>query len=474
MVKERTTMRNCLNFLGMVLCLTLGACNGQGVKNQSPSPASNAASTPSRPARAVGKVMPAEPIAGSSATYAWYLPVGYDPARPAPLVVFFDSHARGKDPVKHYKDLADQFQTILVGSNASRNGQQPPQSLQIYDELMRDVRAKFAVDEGRITASGFSGGARVAAMVAQNRGEVKNVIACSAGFQPRQGDRFNYYAIVGWEDFNLGELQQLEGFLDGTAQKHVVAYWEGGHEWPPVEVMREAFDFVRFRTLEPGDAAKDSLVADAMKRFEMEKQAHVQGSLPMWRGCKALVAKLNGLADLSKLEREMLEMTKGRRFAEDKAKEDVALETEVDWRNHYVPLIATESVDEWRKMATHLRNNHGANARELHLADVRVLNFLSLNTYFQVDRALKSGDLARTEHFLQIYALVDPENPEHAYLTAVVRMRQGRPDDAVMSLQAARGLGFKDAGRMEAEPDFVRLKGDTRFEKILAEVRAAE
>jgi predicted esterase len=461
--------------IGAVICLGLLACNGAKEKPK-PSPPTVTATPPPKAIRDLGILIPAEPVANSTdgATYALYLPKAYSHDSPAPLVLFFDSHARGKDPLKLYQALADQYHTILVGSNVSRNGQQPQQSLQIYDALVKDVRAKFSVDEKRITACGFSGGARVAAMLAQNRREVSSVIACSAGFQPARDDHFNYYAIIGWEDFNLGELQLLNELLDKKPQPHVVAYWDGGHEWPPIEVMQEAFDFVRFRHLDAGDVAKDSLVAAALQRFEAGKRGLKSGSLALWRLYTGLVAKLEGHADLTKVKTEMTAIEQGERWADDKAREEDASGQEMVLRELYVPWIASKSVGEWEIVAPELRKNDGVQTKEMDRAILRVMNFLSLNTYFQVDAALKAGDLARTEHFLQIYALVDPENPEHAYLTAVVRMRQNKPDDAIKSLEAAQRLGFKDADRMEVEPDLAKLKGTERFMKLADQMRKAD
>jgi predicted esterase len=265
-------MRYCIYLLGVVYCFAGAACDGQKTPDK---PVSTVVSPPPAPkvAREVGKVVPIEPIGATTSSYAYYLPKTYNLDHPAAVMLFFDSHARGKDPVKLYQGLADQYETILIGSNVSRNGQQPNQSLQIYDELIRDVKAKFSIDEKKITCAGFSGGARVAANLAQSRPEIKNVIACSAGFQPRQGDRFNYYAIVGKKDFNYQELRELEALLDDTQQRHIVDYWDGGHEWPPVDVMADAFDFVSFGGMKKGQDKLDSLVADAKTRFANKVKA---------------------------------------------------------------------------------------------------------------------------------------------------------------------------------------------------------
>ncbi|HEX2900926.1 MAG TPA: hypothetical protein VHS96_14490 [Bacteroidia bacterium] len=435
-----------------------------------------AATPASKAVRAVGKVIPDEPIAGGSSTYALYLPKVYRPDRPLPVIVFLDSHGRGKLPLEKYQALADSKEAILIGSNASRNGQPPQQSLQIYDELIRDVKAKFAIDPQQIAACGFSGGARVAAMLAQNRPEVKNVIACSAGFQPRQGDAFGYYAIIGTRDFNYMELWQLQKVLDEGAQPHAFAEWSGGHEWPILAEMEAAMDFVRMRGIAKDDPRLDSLLKDRKPRFSIAYDQCKRSWLKRKRLLEAYMTEMDGLTDL-KAEKELHDsIGSSRAVGREMAMQSEVLDEEMKMRDEYVPQLATQSIEDWRKMADKLRKEFPPSGfgEIRHDRNMRVLNFLSLNTYFQVDGALKSGNLQSAEHFLQIYALVDPENPEHAYLTGVVRMRQGRPNEALQSLKNARKLGFKDADRLATDPDFKKLSYDPGFVKLLQETKDAE
>ncbi|MBL0019757.1 MAG: hypothetical protein IPP17_25835 [Bacteroidetes bacterium] len=153
-----------------------------------------------------------------------------------------------------------------------------------------------------------------------------------------------------------------------------------------------------------------------------------------------------------------------------------ALDEEMLMRDEYVQQLTTKSVKDWRKMADKLRKEFSRTvlARSSYNRNMRVLNFLSLNTYFQVDGAIKPGNLQSAEHFLQIYAIVDPENAEHAYLTGVVRMRQGRPKEAIQALQNALKLKFKDAARLEADPEFASIRSEADFVQLLDDIRKAE
>ena len=55
-------------------------------------------------------------------SYALYLPSTYDAARKWPILYAFDPGARGRLPVAQFKDAAEKYGWIVVGSNNSRNG----------------------------------------------------------------------------------------------------------------------------------------------------------------------------------------------------------------------------------------------------------------------------------------------------------------------------------------------------------------
>ncbi len=467
-------MRLNLIFLCLFICTLASACK-ETSQSDSAGPASGqsqeavAVVPATKPPRVVGTMVPIEPVAGTAdATYAYYLPQTYNVERPIPVVIFLDAHARGKDPVDLYQGLAERFDMLLVGSNASKNGQQSAQGLAIYDALMTDLKLKFAIDELQITVAGFSGGARVAANLAQNRPAISNVIACAAGFQPRPGDKFNYYAIVGKKDFNYQELRLLEDMLDDTPQRHVVSYWDGGHEWPSAAVMEDALEFVAMRGMTVGATGLDTLVSRVRTRLVAQANA---SALMRARALKALIAKLDGLTDISQERQELEKLQASPGYADGLAIENKAMEEEMALRNEYVPQIGSKSTKEWRGIVVKLSPSNSAMTQSASFVRHRVLNFLSLNTYFQVDGALKAGDLPAAAHFLEIYALVDPTNAEAPYLTAVLRMRQNRPAEAIDALQAAQRLGFKDADRMAADPDLAGLRRDKKFVEVLEKVR---
>src|SRR5579864_6773561 len=118
-------------------------------------------------------------LADATNSYALYLPSAYSPTKRWPLLLVFDPFARGEVAVKLFHEPAEKYGFIVVGSNNSRNFEDPSAAIRA---LWADVKERYAVDPRRIYTAGLSGGARVASSVALAcKTCIAGVIANSAG-----------------------------------------------------------------------------------------------------------------------------------------------------------------------------------------------------------------------------------------------------------------------------------------------------
>ena len=159
--------------------------------------------------------------ADQSQSYALFLPSNYKPDRKWPIIYCFDPGARGTLPVERFKEAAEKYGYIVVGSNNSRNGPGVPLDA-IINTLWEDTHSRLAIDEARIYTAGFSGGARVACAVGyMSKGKVAGVIACGGGFPqnilPSRSIPFVFFGAAGIDDFNLIEVKRLAKSLDEFA-----------------------------------------------------------------------------------------------------------------------------------------------------------------------------------------------------------------------------------------------------------------
>ncbi len=155
----------------VVLLLSCNAGNSAQSGTQTDSSAAAPAAIPAYEASLPkGRVVDSMMCKDGSQNFALYLPSNYTADKAFPCIYFFDPHAHGVLPLNMYKDLAEKYGFVLVGSNASKNGMPWEETNKGVKALMTDVWSRIHVDEKRIYTAGFSGGARVASSVAMQDG----------------------------------------------------------------------------------------------------------------------------------------------------------------------------------------------------------------------------------------------------------------------------------------------------------------
>lgn len=453
----------------LLISLCLFSCSAaESEKNVQNSPPEPAKSAPARPDFNTGTILDDE------AGYAIYLPTSYKAEQSWPIVYFFDAHARAHLPLEKYQSLAEAMGWVLAASALSENGQNPAQSIDISSSMMRDLQQKLNVDPRRQYTAGFSGGARVAALVAQNRTDIAGVIGCGAGFQPAASDRFHFVGMVGMEDFNYQEIRSLEQYLHNSGGSHLVEYFDGGHDWAPLNTMAKGLRWLYFREMATGLVPKSDTAAVGMLekvRYQDEQLKTRGNDYQRWLLHKKAISYLKDIIDISELQaqKDALRLTKG--WQHEFEKQEQNMQREMEMRKQYSASLGSESIDYWKRVTT-MMNKVGRNGtRDDAWLNKRVLNFLSLSAYMNANGALQAGALPAADRFVKIYALVDPSNSEHAYLRATIQMKESRPDAAVQSLSQAFSLGFEDADRLEKDPVFAPLHGQAAFTDLLTSVR---
>src|SRR6478752_2655648 len=124
----------------------------------------------------------------SSQSYALYLPSTYTSAKRWPIVYFFDPGGLGRRPLDLYNSIAEKYGWIFAVSNNSRNFS--AEQAASVNAIWLDTHLRLALDEQRIFASGFSGGARVAGAMALScpQCHMAGIIAFGAGYPTNQRD----------------------------------------------------------------------------------------------------------------------------------------------------------------------------------------------------------------------------------------------------------------------------------------------
>ncbi len=378
------------NIFFLFICFTAFSCSEKETKH--------AVTLKAKTVYSAGKIY-------NEKTYSLYLPTNYDTTKTFPVIYFFDPHGKGNLPIEKYKSIADSLGIIFVGSNATKNGMQWAEVSTAANQLFADTKQKLKINEHKIFTCGFSGGARIASNLALQNNNIAAVISCSAGL-PAQASQLNnnliFVGIAGKEDMNLTEIYDAGDALKNSEIKHLIKYFDGPHEWPPLETMSEAIQFC----LTPTAVKNENTISK--KIIETEKQQKQFYS-------------------------------------------EAFLKNDFNW---------------WKNEFKNLEQKIAKSSGDEKFMNIRLKNFLSLAAFSYSNSALNNRRLPEADKFLSIYKLVDPDNSEHAYLRTKYFMLMNNTAEAEKTLNEAAALGFSDAERLRAETVFITLQNSEGYKKI--------
>ena len=224
------------------------------------------------PALATGQIIESVVCdSDSSQSYALYLPSNYVPSQRWPIIYFFDPGGRGALPIQLYKEIAEKYGFIIAGSNNSRNFSTEDLS-KTLNAFWQDTHQRLALDERRTYTSGFSGGARVASMMALGCSQchIAGVIAHGAGYASAEHsaarDKMLYFLAVGDVDFNWREIIGIRRDRETSGQPYRQRTFSGPHQWAPADVMEEAVQWMILKSMQAGSLAKNQAFIDQLFR----------------------------------------------------------------------------------------------------------------------------------------------------------------------------------------------------------------
>lgn len=416
----------------------------------------------------------------TSLSYALYLPKEYDQKKQFPIIYAFDPHATGKIPVSMYKDIADKFGFIIVGSNNSQNGMAWEQSEAIASTLFSDTKNRLSINDSRVYVLGFSGGARVANALAITNSTIAGVICCGAAYpahnvaNPR--NNYSFFGIAGNADFNYTELRKYDATdLAVNKLEHSITTFDGKHEWPPVQTMKEAFFWLELGSMRKNTSPKDDTLIDsniAAAKNKLSAYLKENKEYEAYVLCKKTISYYQNLGDLSFFFDTYKKLQTSTSIDKQLKENEAAMAHEEKLKSEYVESFGTKSFEWWSKTISDINQKikAGKNKEEV-LVQKRILSYLSLVCYMQTSNALKQNNIPAAEYAGKMYILVDPTNTEADYLMAVIEAQQGKPDDAIKSLEHSVKNGFADKKRLENDSAFVQLKNDPDFLKVVEKVK---
>ena len=427
----------------------------------------------------------------SSQSYALYLPSNYTPNRKWPVLYAFDPGARGRVPVERFKEAAEKYGWIVLGSNNSRNG---PWNVVVnaWNAMLTDSHQRFAIDDERVYATGFSGGARAAVHIAAGCKCLAGVVANGAGFPsdlaPSSQMHFVFFGAAGVDDFNYAELKSLQDPLTKAGISHRLQTFNGRHEWPPISVATAAVEWMELHAIKSGKRPRDDgfinatwqqFLSDAKTLEEAKKYSEA------YQLYNDLAASFKGLQDVAEIETKVNQLANSREVKDAIRDEQAQIKKQRELESRLGSLIAAtgastnqgeegfDSGNLLSKILNDLRQQSKAaeDSTQRRIAR-RVLDGLFVGLIEQGISLLQTEkNYSESIKPLKLATEINPDRPGAFFYLAWAYAGARDKKKSLQSLNTAVEKGFSDAAMITGNKAFDSLRNDPEYQQILARLK---
>lgn len=431
-----------------------------------------------------------EALNDSSQSYALYLPSNYTPDRKWPVLYAFDPGARGRVPVERFKEAAEKYGWIVIGSNNSRNG---PWSVVVnaWNAMLTDSHQRFAIDDERMYTTGFSGGARAAVRIAAGCKCLAGVMANGAGFPsdlaPSPQMHFVFFGAAGVDDFNYAELKSLQEPLTKAGIIHRVQTFDGRHEWPPDSVANAAVEWMELHAMKAGKRPRDDGFVSVMWQQSLSNARTLEEAkkyIEAYQLYLDLAASFKGLRDVAEIETKANQLANSRDLKDAIREEQLQIKKQREFESRLNSLIAgaasinqseegfdsgnllSKILDDLRKQS---KASEDSNQRRVAR---RVLDGLFVGLIEQGISLLQTKkNYSESIKPLKLAIEVNPDRPGAFFYLAWAYAGNRDKKKSLQSLNTAVEKGFSDTAMIIANKAFDPFRNDPEYQQIMARLR---
>lgn len=421
-------------------------------------------------------------------SYALYLPTNYSPEKKWAVLYAFDPFAQGKVPVEIFREAAERFGFIVVGSNNSRNDLGFEKLTEIITAFWKDSHSRFNLDEKRAYVAGLSGGARVASYFAVScRGCVAGVIACGATFTPNfpldKTLPFSIFGTVGVNDFNFPELIKTFDKLNQIGSVNRLDVFDGTHQWLTKVLAFDALEWMNLQAMKSGRIETDKkFVENLLAKQTSKAQTSLENGdiLQAARIYETIAGDFKDIGDTKTAAEKLAEIKRQKSYKQEltqekdsfikqqkTAREIIAASADLldpSNKNAALQKIASD-IEIWRQKA-----KAPVDSGERRLAR-RILGQIFVETYETALYVnLTQKDYKTMIANLELTRLVSPQNSNTLFQIARAYTLGNRKKDALDALEQAIKNGFTDCAQIIDNIDnaeWAKLRGDKTFQKVI-------
>jgi tetratricopeptide (TPR) repeat protein len=321
---------------------------------------------------------------------------------------------------------------------------------------------------------------------------VAGVIACGAGFHtqiapttatPPASISFAFFATVGTDDFNFGELKTLDDVLSSIGLPHRLAMFEGGHMWAPKDVLTRAVAWMEIEAMKAGRRPRDETLIEDLWKQETESARALEASKKIYDAYvahRALVIDFRGLRETKEFEAKLAqlkengEVKQGLREERDQIRRQQELTSQLIAFQERRKDVETRAVafGEFKRVLGDLRKK----SRETVDSIERRIARRTLHDVFAFYYEGAGNLIQRRKDYpiavsnLEIASEIAENSSQVMFELATAYALNGEKKKALDALRRAVERGFTDIARMNANPALEALRKESEYQKIVESI----
>jgi hypothetical protein len=392
-------------------------------------------------------------------TYEIYIPERSQECEHLPLIIILDPQGNGKKAIDIFRFSADQYSGIIVASNRIKNNL--PDYANALKLLIADVQSKYPYTD-KIYLAGFSGGARMVLNYSLSKDcGISGILVSGVLASEDQLLQIScpVVSLSGMADFNFIETAPYISNPDKSPENLLIILTSSSHEWPDRMNINDALGYILFNSgykekctakhLLNKFCKRSKYLVDSLKAandyLRAGQIARAQSKITVFNDKTDFVSIRNSIEQSNLFNNELKQLTESIRL-------------ELSLRDGYYKAIQ-EKNPEWWQYEINLLNNKIVTETDKFrkFALMRIKGFLGIMCFSMTNKSILDNNLVETERLLQIYRLIEPENPDMYYFSAIVSKKKKDTVQAEKYLLKALNGGFSD---------YIRLENDFTPEEI--------
>ena len=437
---------------------------------------------------------PVERMAAASDTtqhYALYLPSGYDPASPPPVVFLMDPRGRAMVPLDLFREAAEARGYLLISSHETLSDADDAFAVneQALTAMVRDVQLRFTADLDRLYLVGFSGTAHFCWFAAPSLdGHVAGIVGVGDGLDPTiSGVRATlamdrppaYFGIAGTRDFNYDPAVLRDRHLDNAALQHRFRSFPGRHAWPPDSLAAEAlawFDLLAQRDTLGSTALGERYTSRLAEATAFEADGNLREALRRYR---EIVADFGDTHDTSEAASQADRLARFREVRRELRNEERRAERVSDYKLRVNTFVEEHLAD--GDPVSHDRATRRLDLRRLieeagdteHPLEADAAGRMLTSAFAQLafygpSQALDRAQYATADGLLRLALVIQPAAAGACFRRAQALAQLGRIEEALGAADCA-AVAPSLRPQLRTEPLLEPLRQDARFADIVGE-----